>query len=60
MNKEPHVVAMCATLAISYVLKSEEIPYRAVLNISDLEEDTSDQETRLTAAEENIQGENYF
>ena len=57
MSKEQHVVALCATLAISDVLERGKIPYRLVLNISDLEEATSDQETRLTAAEENIQGD---
>ena len=60
MKKEQHVVALCLTYAISDVLESKEIPNIMVLNISDLEEDTSDQETRLTAAEENIQGKNYF
>ena len=33
-------------------------PNSLYLNISDLEEVTSDQETRLTAAEENIKGKN--
>ena len=52
------MVALCTTQSITNVRETKKIPNSLLLNISDLEEVTSDQETRLTEAEENIQGDN--